>query len=116
MAKAPKRLCACGKVVQGKCPRCTKGKHRQYDSQRESSYRRGYGGKTWEATRKAVFLRDEYKCQGCGRLVGMRKRDAHCDHIIAKEAGGTDTMDNLQTLCHECHSRKTVLEDGGLGR
>ena len=23
---------------------------------------------------------------------------------------------NLQALCHECHSRKTVTEDGGFGR
>lgn len=29
------------------------------------------------------------------------------DHIVALANGGTDTWDNLQSLCDECHREKT---------
>ena len=32
-------------------------------------------------------------------------------HVIAKAKGGTDERDNLRSLCHSCHSRKTGRED-----
>ena len=39
------------------------------------------------------------------------------DHIIPHK-GNEDLMwdeENLQALCHACHSRKTAAEDGGFG-
>jgi hypothetical protein len=30
-----------------------------------------------------------------------------CDHILELRYGGTDTEDNLQMLCRECHVKKT---------
>ena len=42
---------------------------------------------------------------------------SHVDHIESIESGGEPlSMDNLMSLCHPCHSRKTVLRDGGLGK
>ena len=32
----------------------------------------------------------------------------HVDHIKRKRDGGTDDWDNLQGLCHSCHSMKTA--------
>ncbi len=29
-----------------------------------------------------------------------------------RRRGGTDDPDNLQGMCHDCHSRKTAIEDG----
>jgi 5-methylcytosine-specific restriction protein A len=34
----------------------------------------------------------------------------HVDHILPKNDGGTDEWENLQALCHSCHSKKTVRE------
>ena len=31
----------------------------------------------------------------------------HCDHIISVAQGGTDEMDNLQTLCDDCNLAKS---------
>lgn len=87
---------------------------KRYDREKGTRQERGYGT-AWQALRKDILLRDLYTCQMCGGSVGMHKGDAHVDHIIAKEKGGTDDESNLQTLCAGCHSRKTNAEDGGFG-
>jgi len=42
-----------------------------------------------------------------GRLVLMTK-----DHIIAKSKGGTDQLDNYQTMCHTCNNLKGAYDLG----
>jgi 5-methylcytosine-specific restriction endonuclease McrA len=37
------------------------------------------------------------------------------DHIKPKAQGGTDESENVQGLCHQCHSIKTATEDGRFG-
>ncbi|MGE8515762.1 MAG: HNH endonuclease [Alcaligenes nematophilus] len=32
------------------------------------------------------------------------------DHIIPKSQGGTDDLENLQTICGDCHKAKTLKE------
>jgi len=50
---------------------------------------------------KAYILnRDSYTCQKCKVTKG--KLRVH--HIIFKSKGGTDTPDNLITLCEDCHA------------
>jgi len=51
-----------------------------------------------------ALRRDCGLCTRCHIPVG---RSGHVDHIVDKRAGGTDSLDNLQTLCVSCHSRKT---------
>ncbi|MBC8229235.1 HNH endonuclease, partial [bacterium] len=54
-----------------------------------------------ENLRIATLMRDGYKCTQCGKK-NMRL-DAH--HIIWKEHGGKDTIQNLITLCKSCHRK-----------
>lgn len=56
-------------------------------------------------TRLDVFERDDYRCQMCGRTVddGIK---LHIDHIVPFSKGGSNEMDNLQVLCHECNLAK----------
>lgn len=56
-------------------------------------------------TRLDVFERDDYRCQMCGRTVedGIK---LHIDHIVPFSKGGSNDMDNLQVLCHECNLAK----------
>lgn len=58
--------------------------------------------------RKEVFMRDNYTCKECGAT----KEDGatlHIDHIIPVSKGGTDTLDNLQTLCSHCNLNKSNI-------
>lgn len=79
------------------------------DAQRPSAAKRGYGRK-WSAYR-TWFLNRHPVCVAC-----MVKSATHVDHI--KAVHGPDDQGfwyeaNHQALCHSCHSRKTVREDGG---
>jgi 5-methylcytosine-specific restriction protein A len=44
------------------------------------------------------------ECQRNGRTV--EAIDVH--HLVPRRAGGSDADDNLQALCHACHSRVTA--------
>ena len=48
-----------------------------------------------------VFARDSFMCRNCGT-----SRRLTVDHIWPVSRGGDDSLDNLQTLCHSCNSKK----------
>lgn len=50
--------------------------------------------------KEEIFKRDSYKCVVCrrGREDGV---ELCADHILSKDKGGTNTIDNGQTLCAE---------------
>jgi len=52
----------------------------------------------WAETRTKVLKRDGYRCVRCGSTELL---DVH--HRIARQHGGTDDLDNLETLCRKCH-------------
>ena len=51
--------------------------------------------------KQAVLSRDNYTCQLCGK----QKEHLHVHHIVFKSKGGSNRMDNLVTLCSECHEK-----------
>ena len=56
-----------------------------------------------------VYERDKYRCKHCGT-----HKNLSLDHIIPESKGGTATLDNLQTLCRPCNSKKAVkMPEGG---
>ena len=59
--------------------------------------------------RHAVFKRDGYRCKECfkGREDGVK---LEIDHIVPVAKGGTNDIDNLQTLCKECNRNKHTNE------
>lgn len=54
-----------------------------------------------DAIRAAVYERDGRRCVRCGSF-----EDLTLDHIHPHSRGGSDTLDNLQTLCQPCNSAK----------
>ena len=53
--------------------------------------------------REAVFARDKYTCQCCGRTIADGAI-LHVHHIIYRSRGGTNRMSNLATVCDRCHT------------
>lgn len=51
--------------------------------------------------RETVFSRNDFKCIKCTSRARLT-----IDHIIPVVAGGTDSLDNLQTLCFSCNASK----------
>ncbi|MEN8217418.1 MAG: RNA-guided endonuclease IscB [Pseudomonadota bacterium] len=54
-----------------------------------------------ENLRLATLMRDDFSCQQC--RVKNTRLEAH--HIKLTSEGGKDTVNNLITLCSECHSK-----------
>ena len=69
-----------------------------------------YHSQAWRAVRKRALIRDGFTCRICGA------RATAVDHIQELTPENiSDTrislnLDNLQSLCHDCHTVKT-LED-----
>lgn len=112
------RLCPkCKKrVIEVPCPECEKRRQKAVNKRRNKSSKAFYDSATWEIIR-AKQLEAFPFCQAT-REDGLpcRKIAKHVDHIQAREDGGSDEPENLQSLCVSCHSRKTVYENGGFGR
>jgi 5-methylcytosine-specific restriction endonuclease McrA len=67
----------------------------------------------WQKLRAKVKARDRHGCIVCGATT---KLSVH--HIVPARYGGSDTLDNLVTLCsrhHRAADRRTFRERGGVG-
>lgn len=58
--------------------------------------------------RRAVLRRDKVRCVWCGSNGRLE-----IDHIIPWSAGGSDDMDNLRTLCHDCNQKRSNFAGEG---
>jgi len=57
-----------------------------------------------KSIRHEVFKKDNFCCVECGAT--NKEIILHVDHIIPVSRGGTDELDNLQTLCESCNLAK----------
>jgi 5-methylcytosine-specific restriction endonuclease McrA len=60
--------------------------------------------------RRAVFARDNHRCQYCGGTA------ENLDHVVPRSKGGTHTWDNVVAACRPCNTRKEdrLLHETGL--
>lgn len=67
------------------------------------TYQRGdmYG---FQNLKQYVLKRDGYLCQSCKKKT-KNNAELHVHHILFKSNGGTDTKNNLITLCKPCHDK-----------
>lgn len=69
---------------------------------KELKPRTGYSKKDIKgALRIAVLERDAYRCKHCGTHLNLT-----IDHIHPEVKGGKTELENLQTLCKSCNSKK----------
>lgn len=91
------------------------GKHYQHRYNTQTRYRnaesseryRFYQTKQWSSLRKQALDRDHYVCQYCGQ-----PNSRTVDHIIpiAVDHSKATDIDNLATICRQCHRVKTDWE------
>lgn len=62
------------------------------------------------ASRRAVFARDDHRCQYCGAGADS------IDHVVPRSRGGGDGWDNLVAACHTCnaHKRNRTPSEAGM--
>jgi len=60
-----------------------------------------------ENIRKAVILRDNCRCMECGKSDTVL--EVH--HIKPRRLNGSNTLDNLITLCSKCHQKTEGVEE-----
>lgn len=66
------------------------------------------------ALRQAVLQKDNFTCQCCGmQLIGARLGLIAVHHAIPVHAHGKDTLENLLTLCVNCHVLLHIMERNG---
>lgn len=53
--------------------------------------------RSWRQLRAEILFRDCYRCAECGAAA------EEVDHIVPLSAGGTDSAENLRSLCRACH-------------
>ncbi len=86
----------------------------QADKRRGTSAERGYNNE-WRKARD-IHLANEPLCRECLKSNVFTPANV-VDHVISHK-GDMKLFwdkDNWQSLCKECHDRKTVKEDGGFG-
>jgi len=68
-----------------------------------------FRGKEWRRIREKIIERDNQKCQKCGitRKEHLDKfnQDLHVHHKEPFRISKNNNLENLQTLCVECHSK-----------
>lgn len=83
---------------------------------RPSASKRGYGAH-WRRLRRYILACNPLCADPFGVHAEQKRVEVatQVDHIVPRADGGTDDESNLQALCERCHTRKTVLYDGGFG-
>ena len=76
------------------------GNYNKYQRNPDSNKRYG---RRWRGVRGG-FLTSNPLCEIC-RENGRLTPATIAHHKVAVRDGGTDSWDNLQALCHECHAR-----------
>lgn len=79
-----------------------------FSNKNKTAESRGYGYR-WKKLRVSVLKRDSHLCLECLR-AGIITKATEVDHVINKARGGTDSIDNLESICNPCHKTKTIQE------
>ena len=110
-----KKICGCGAIIPQGQPRCKECQaqvdqdradyFKEYDKDRPD-YHKVYKTKQWLVVRKRVLNRDNYLCRVC-LDKGSLSEGVTVHHIIPLEDDRSKTyeIDNLISLCNQCHKK-----------
>lgn len=113
MAMKPLRPCrhpGCGVLVPGGYCAAHQPPKEDRRSAEAQAWRWMYGADEWKLLRGNQLLEEPF-CRECARR-GVRRYATDVDHIRDHKGDWAVFTDpeNLESLCHSCHSRKTARE------
>ncbi|MDU5893093.1 MAG: HNH endonuclease signature motif containing protein, partial [Atopobium minutum] len=111
MPRKPKKPCSypgCPNLTDGRfCEEHQKKYNRDYEKyNRDKNAKRKYGH-VWKRIRDR-YIAAHPLCEECLK-EGHYTKATEVHHRTPLSWGGTHREDNLEALCHECHSRITAL-------
>ena len=66
-----------------------------------------------QTEKRDILERQRYLCvgEGCkerhGKRLDINMSNCQFDHIVPRALGGSNSLDNIQALCPNCHFKKT---------
>ncbi len=72
-------------------------------------HRKASSGYITGTLRYEVLKRAKFHCELCG--VSADEKALEVDHILPRNKGGSDDLENLQSLCYSCNSMKRDRDD-----
>lgn len=90
---------------------CSEHKPKQAKRRESAAWHSWYSLPVWTDDLRPDHLLREPFCRECARK-GIRTRATDVDHVVDHKGSWPLFTDrsNLQSLCHRCHSRKTMRE------
>lgn len=92
----------------GRCHGCDKpltGRQKLWCEPNGECCRKYWAEHSWNMTRSYVLKRDKHTCLKCHKKGGRLE----VDHILPIVEGGQEfDLNNLRTLCHDCHAQETA--------
>lgn len=61
-----------------------------------------------ETKKKYIAANQNWKCKHCSKQLPAW---FEVDHVMKLEYGGSNSIENLEALCRDCHGKKTALEN-----
>lgn len=114
MPRKPKRPCSypgCPELVDGRfCEKHAKQESRRYEKYDRDSEKRKRYGRRWKRIRDR-YIAAHPLCERCEKLGSVNVAE-EVHHIKPLAQGGTNTEENLMSLCKSCHSGITAREGG----
>jgi ATP adenylyltransferase len=89
-----------------------KAKLDEYKAKRDKriwQHRKASAGYISGTLRYEVLKRARFRCELCGVSADVRALEV--DHVVPRNKGGTDDLDNLQSLCYRCNAMKRDRDD-----
>ncbi len=69
-----------------------------------------YNSAEWRAMRIRALMRDHYSCQICGARATEVHHLTELNEENVKDRNISLSLSNLQSLCHDCHTKLTMRE------
>ncbi|MBQ9642909.1 MAG: HNH endonuclease, partial [Lachnospiraceae bacterium] len=71
-----------------------------------------YNSSAWKHARMAALRRDMFTCAICGARASEVHHLVELDDVNVHDPNISLNLNNLQSLCHDCHSAITMQEHG----